>query len=162
MILCYISLLPTLFCISGYGYPEKHFVYNNYKLLSNNDSNYILPTNLKPSLYQLTIAPYFNNNSFSGLVVITCDVLNATDVIVLNLNNDSITTLSHVSVFDARETVDVTIVTFDSTHEFVKIQLNTSLSVQNDVKIKIIFSGRLGNDMLGFYLSTYSSPSVNQ
>lgn len=122
---------------------------------TNNNTAYLLPANLKPSAYNLTLQPFVNNSTFNGWVTIVFDVINATDSIVLNMDNNYLTIISYE--LTSIQSVHITNTSIDSVHTQVTFGLNDTLSEESGVIISIVFNGTLGIDMLGFYLSTYNT-----
>lgn len=151
-ILC-IILLPFAFSFN-HDYPKRRVLTNSLKATDNNTA-YLLPTNLKPSAYNLTLQPFMNNSTFNGWVTIVFDVINATDSIVLNMDNNSLSIISYN--LTTSQSVFITNTSIDSVHTQVTFGLNDILSKESGVIISIVFNGTLGIDMLGFYISTYNT-----
>lgn len=122
---------------------------------TDNNTAYLLPTNLKPSTYNLILQPFLNNSTFNGWVTIVFDVINATDSIVLNMDNSSLTIISYS--LTTSQSVDITNTTMDSVHTQVTFGLSNTLAAESGVQISLVFNGTLGVDMLGFYISTYNT-----
>lgn len=157
-----LFLLPIVVSNVRHKYPEKQTPHTKFRSFFNNDTDYILPTNIKPTWYQLFVSPEFSNNTFSGTVNITFDVVEPTKNITLHVDGNIITLLNGTTVVSAVNNPIVTGFVLDSDHQFVHFQLNDSLMTQKDAQINIAFNGRLSNDMLGFYLSTYKTATTNQ
>lgn len=132
---------------------------NSLKTTDNNTA-YLLPKNLKPSAYNLTLQPFVNNSTFNGWVTIVFDVINATDSIVLNMDNNYLTIISYK--LTTTQSVYITNTSIDTVHTQVTFGLNGILSEESGVIISIVFNGTLGIDMLGFYLSTYNTTTTQQ
>jgi hypothetical protein len=126
-----------------------------------------LPNNLKPILYDLKLRPYlpFDNMSeiyssrifqYDGEVKIYFECLEATDKIVfhsLNLNLNSLKLESrkdpNVKLIDS--------VFFDTHTEFVILHMNKKCIVEADYMLAINYTGKILDELYGFYKSSYTA-----
>lgn len=158
----FIFVLKLLALIQGgfllsHDYPTNRAVKYSTDT-SGNASDYRLPGNLMPTSYDLTLQPFLDNSTFNGWVTINFVVTNATDSIVLNIHKSSINLINTAISAESR-TLTVSNTTIDDVHEMVTFSLNETLAAQSSVRIDIVYSGVLREDMLGFYISTYHTSS---
>jgi aminopeptidase 2 len=158
-----ISLLSIVKCSSIH-----HFIGRNRPVsvkptvdLSNLKSTdypgYRLPTNLRPTEYHLRFNASLSEATFKGQASITFNVINATDMIVLNVRFESISAESLKFVVNhSKPPVAITNMTVDKDHQMVWLQLNTTLKKQKKAILSVSYDGQLASDNLGFYLSSYS------
>ncbi|KAL1453305.1 hypothetical protein WDU94_007455 [Cyamophila willieti] len=117
-----------------------------------------LPTDLKPTGYEIHVEPDLPKAEFSGQAKITVQVEIATSNIVLNakyieVGNESV----RVTRINKRRPINhhVTNVTFDDPNEQMIISLAEPLVRNGVYVVEIAYTGILGKDMMGFYLSKY-------
>ena len=110
-----------------------------------------LPTDARPTRYDLRLAPDLATSTFRGDVVVALDVEQGTDVLVCNA--------VELEVGDAWVDVDGCRidgeVTLDEALEQVRITLPEALAA-GSVTLHLSFSGVLNDRLRGFYRSTYT------
>src|SRR5262249_19583765 len=97
--------------------------------------------------YQLTFAPDFDKNSFSGQETIAVDVLQSTSEIVLNAAEIDFLSTSIVSAGVTQEAT----VTLDKDKQFATLAVAKQLA-KGPATIQIHFTGLLNDELRGFYL----------
>ncbi|MEZ5215895.1 MAG: hypothetical protein R2705_03100 [Ilumatobacteraceae bacterium] len=118
------------------------------------DNPYRLPRAVLPRRYDLLLAPDLPGASFTGSVVVTLDVVEATHRLVLNAAELTIDEAS-VAVTSGGEDVAVRAVTLDPANERLVIELDRPLAV-GPASLTIDFAGILNDKLRGFYRSTYT------
>ncbi|KAH9483761.1 Aminopeptidase 2, mitochondrial [Psilocybe cubensis] len=123
---------------------------------SGDADQYRLPTDVKPTHYDVTIKTDLENLTFEGLVKISLDVKAETSQIVLNATDLDLGKASLYS--DALKTEQVTSVTaIDKTQERVTYQLTDKLPAGSKAELKIAFAGKLTGAMMGYYKSSWEN-----
>lgn len=127
--------------------------------LSGNQTNYRLPSNLKPSLYQLEIRPFLTEKpfSFDGKCNITFRCVVPTSEIIfhsqaLNIDEDKLelTSLDDINIRLNKHTI-----IYDSKRNFVIIKTNKNCSQDVDYNLFISYNGVMSYKLNGFYISSY-------
>lgn len=115
---------------------------------------YRLPTNVKPTHYDVTIKTDLENQTFEGFVRIDLDVKEPTSRIILNTSELDLGTASLYS-----DTLKIDEVlgeqTIDKTSERVAYNIGATLPAGSKASLKIAFKGELTGSMMGYYRSTY-------
>ncbi len=106
---------------------------------------YRLPRTVVPSHYALRLTPDLDGGTFTGRVVVTAEAVEATDHIVLNVDELDIHAVS-VNGRDHTWSVDA---------ESERLSIEAALDV-GPVEIAIDFSGRFNDQLVGFYLSRFT------
>uniref|UniRef100_A0A8D8VIK1 Aminopeptidase N n=1 Tax=Cacopsylla melanoneura TaxID=428564 RepID=A0A8D8VIK1_9HEMI len=117
-----------------------------------------LPEHLKPTEYEIHVEPDLEKAEFSGQAKITVQVESATTTIVLNAKYIKVAKESvRVTRINRARPVhsQVTAVTFDIPNEQMTITLAEPMVRTGVYVVEIAYSGVLGKDMMGFYLSKY-------
>ncbi|KAK6198853.1 alanine/arginine aminopeptidase [Scheffersomyces amazonensis] len=108
----------------------------------------VLPNNVKPLHYDLTIEPIFENFTFKGEVTIDLHVLERTDYISLNS--------LQIEIQESKlNDIELKNIQFDVNKQIVTFKLDDHLVEGADAKLYIKFTGTLNEDMAGFYKSSY-------
>lgn len=109
----------------------------------------VLPTNVKPTRYDLTLEPLFDTFTFNGDLAIDLDVNEPTSSIKLNL--------LEIEVHEASVNgTPVTSTSFNDDDQTVTFQLAAELAAKSKATLALKFSGILNDKMAGFYRSTYT------
>ncbi|KAG7660768.1 APE2 [[Candida] subhashii] len=108
----------------------------------------VLPTNVKPLHYDLTLEPIFDNFTFKGEETIDFQVNERTDYITLNCLDIEIQTAK----IDDVETKDII---FDDDKQTVTFKFKDHLVEGAIAKLYLKFTGELNDKMAGFYRSSY-------
>lgn len=118
---------------------------------------YRLPTNVRPSKYDILLTPYFdgeNKFKFDGNVDITISVLENVKNITLHAKDLFITKLSLKGV-EIKEVDDINY-KLDEETNFLIIQRKENKTIEKgDYTLTIKYIGILNNEMRGFYRSSY-------
>ncbi|KAF8061516.1 leucyl aminopeptidase [Lyophyllum atratum] len=118
------------------------------------DSEYRLPTNVKPTHYDVTIKTDLEKLEFGGFVKISLDVQHDTTSIVLNTADLE---LGKASIYSDALKIEQeqSGASFDSVAERVTYSIPTALPAGSKAELKIGFSGKLTGSMMGYYKSMY-------
>ncbi|KAL1976637.1 hypothetical protein VTN31DRAFT_2919 [Thermomyces dupontii] len=115
----------------------------------------VLPANVKPVHYDLTLEPDFEKFTYDGTVIIDLNVLEDTNSISLNtleidIHGSEITANGAVVTSSPKTSVDpdkqVTTLEFDQT-----------IPAGSKAQLKLTFTGILNDKMAGFYRSSYKT-----
>ncbi|KAK7752709.1 Aminopeptidase 2 mitochondrial [Diatrype stigma] len=112
----------------------------------------LLPTNVIPKHYDVTLEPDFQNFTFQGKVLIDFDVQEESKSISLHTHEVTI----HSANIKSGDTVTVSssAITYDEAKQVSKIELQSSIP-KGKTQLEIKFTGQLNDQMAGFYRSTY-------
>ncbi|KAJ5202156.1 uncharacterized protein N7498_006819 [Penicillium cinerascens] len=119
----------------------------------NIDGREILPTNVKPLHYNLTLEPNFDNFTYDGTVVIDLQVNEETNFISLNSNEIEIHSAaisSQGSVIEAQPDISL-----NKDIQVVTISFSRAIPAGSDTQLTLVFTGILNENMAGFYRSSY-------
>ena len=119
----------------------------------------LLPGNVKPTKYDITLEPDFNTFTFNGRETIQVEILSPTTSITLNsieIAIESCTiTLSNGEELAARSTL------LNEEDETARFQFSTELPA-GEAMLSIEFTGELNDKLRGFYRSTYTDIDGNE
>eukprot|EP00092_Neocalanus_flemingeri_P026889 GFUD01029145.1.p1 GENE.GFUD01029145.1~~GFUD01029145.1.p1 ORF type:complete len:1053 (+),score=224.11 GFUD01029145.1:199-3357(+) len=120
------------------------------------DINVRLPTNVKPSRYQLYLIPFIvpDNFTISGHVEIQLDVSEPTDNITLHIYDITIHERDVTVLKEDGSMVEIVGHGYDEERQFYIIQLAEAVSSQ--LSVSIFFTGVLNDELAGFYRSSYT------
>ncbi|KAI0713398.1 peptidase family M1-domain-containing protein [Earliella scabrosa] len=118
--------------------------------------DYRLPTDVKPSHYDLTVWTDLDNNKFEGVVHVDLDVKEETAKLVLNTASLELGDVSLQSGTSdgAAEVQNATAREFDETNERGTFSFAKALPAGSKARLSVAFKGELTGDMLGYYRST--------
>lgn len=108
----------------------------------------VLPTNVKPLHYDLTLEPNFETFKFDGQVIIDLHVNEKTDYVTLNCLEIDI----HEAKINDVETKKIEI---NEDQQSVTFKFADHLVSGADARLSIKFTGELNDKMAGFYRSSY-------
>ncbi|MCJ1435974.1 Aminopeptidase 2 mitochondrial [Xylographa pallens] len=116
----------------------------------------VLPTNVKPLHYDLTLEPDFEKFTFEGKVVIDLDVKEETTSISLNAVEIDI----HSTTITSGETQITSSpkVSFDEAKQTVTLSFDKAIAAGSKAQLTHTFTGSLNDKMAGFYRSSYDHP----
>ncbi|KAH8176420.1 peptidase family m1 domain-containing protein [Sarocladium implicatum] len=114
----------------------------------------LLPTNVVPRHYHVTLETNFEEFTFDGTVVIDVDVAEESTSIKLNTLELELHKTS-VSCDGADISVNSDI-SYDEKEQVSTISLGDKLPKGSKAKLEISFTGQLNDKMAGFYRSTYT------
>ncbi|KAL5636049.1 hypothetical protein ACGC1H_004760 [Rhizoctonia solani] len=120
-------------------------------------AEYRLPTNVRPTHYDLTIQTDLEALTFKGFVIVDLDVLEETSTITFNsseliLHEEGLTVTSDALKTEQTQSVKLTGV--DQKSERASIQLVTALPKGSKAKLRVGYEGKLTGSMLGYYYSS--------
>ncbi|KAL1989166.1 hypothetical protein VTN96DRAFT_3713 [Rasamsonia emersonii] len=115
----------------------------------------VLPTNVKPLHYDLTLEPDFDKFTYEGTVVIDLNVVEDTNSISLNSNEIDI----HSTTVSANGVVVTSSpeVTYDSDKQVTTVRFAETIPAGSKAQLKHTFTGYLNDNMAGFYRSSYKT-----
>ncbi|KAG7193103.1 Aminopeptidase 2 mitochondrial [Scheffersomyces spartinae] len=109
----------------------------------------VLPTNVKPTHYDLTLEPKFDGFTFDGEETIDFDVKEDTDFITLNTLEIKI----HEATINGTKITDIS---YDDAKQRVTFKSPNELKAGSEAKLYLKFTGELNDKMAGFYRSSYT------
>ena len=113
----------------------------------------MLPTNVRPSAYDLTLQPDLESFTFRGEVSIDLAIREATNEIVMNADE--------IEIQEARLTraggsdVEPCCIDFDKEEETVTLGFDDDVST-GEARLHLKFTGELNDKLRGFYRSRYT------
>ncbi|KAI9767542.1 MAG: Aminopeptidase 2 mitochondrial [Geoglossum simile] len=113
----------------------------------------ILPANVKPTNYDLTLEPNFEKFTYEGRVTIDLDVIEDSTLIALNtleLTIHSTRVTSGSSVVTSSPTLS-----YDDDKQTTTIRFEETLPAGSKAQLEMTFSGELNDKLAGFYRSSY-------
>ncbi|CUA72325.1 hypothetical protein RSOLAG22IIIB_00991 [Rhizoctonia solani] len=121
------------------------------------DAEYRLPTNVRPTHYDLTIQTDLEALTFKGFVIVDLDMLEETSKITFNsseliVHEDGLTITSDALKTEQTQSVKLTGV--DQKSERASVQLPTALPKGSKAKLRVGYEGKLTGSMLGYYYSS--------
>ncbi len=114
----------------------------------------VLPDNVRPVHYQITLQPYMDKFTFDGLEVIDIDVKEATSEIVLNAAEMRV---SAGMVIKDGQWIRASSITQDGETETVTISFPETIEA-GPAQLDLRFAGELNDKLRGFYRSQYVNP----
>lgn len=116
-------------------------------------SREVLPTNVKPLRYALTLEPNFDTFKFAGDVTIDLDVVDPTSTITVNC--------LEIDILKASANGEDAAVSYDEDKQTATFTLPRELAPGTQALLSLAFTGVLNDKMAGFYRSTYTDESGN-
>jgi aminopeptidase 2 len=117
----------------------------------------LLPANVKPTHYDLTLEPDLEKFTYDGTVVIHLDVAEDTKSIFLHsLDIDIKSTV--ITAGDAEVTSDPH-VSYDKDKQTTMVKFDKTIPAGSKAQLKHTFTGTLNDTMAGFYRSSYPGPN---
>ena len=121
----------------------------------------VLPDNVRPVHYDLTLTPDFDAFTFAGEVDITVQMAPGTSEIVLNCDEIEITAASlSWTDGDGAGSVAAAGIAYDSAAEraIISIPGVPAEGLVGDQQLRLSFTGELNDKLRGFYRSQYTNP----
>ncbi|KAG2420883.1 aminopeptidase 2 [Aspergillus terreus] len=117
----------------------------------------VLPTNVKPVHYDLTLEPKFESFTYNGTVVIDLQVAEDSTSIALNSNEIDI----HSAIVSAQGSVVASNpeISVDKDSQVATIKFSETIPAGSSAQLKLTFTGILNDNMAGFYRSSYKLPN---
>ncbi|KAF2109018.1 peptidase family M1-domain-containing protein [Lophiotrema nucula] len=120
----------------------------------------VLPTNVKPLHYDLTLEPDFDKFTYEGKVVIDLDVKEDSKSITLNTLDLKVHSTSVSS--GEQGTVEDTHVSHDEDGQTTTVSFKSfSLKAGSKAQLTMTFTGVLNDNMAGFYRSSFKDKDGN-
>ncbi|KAI1083155.1 peptidase family M1-domain-containing protein [Whalleya microplaca] len=119
----------------------------------------LLPTNVIPRHYDVTLEPDFEKFTFDGKVLIDFDVQEETKSISLHTVEIDIHSV-HIKSGDSIITSSSAI-SYDDSTQVSNIELKDAVP-KGKTQLEIKFTGQLNDQMAGFYRSTYKKPDGSE
>ncbi|KAM3065963.1 Aminopeptidase 2 mitochondrial [Clarireedia jacksonii] len=120
----------------------------------------ILPANVVPKHYDLTLEPDFKKHTYDGTVIIDLDVVEDTTSISLNSLEIKI---HSTKVISGSETISSSPdVSYNDSTQTTKVAFDKTIPKGSKAKLEIKFTGQLNDKMAGFYRSTYKMPDGSE
>ncbi|KAI1768310.1 peptidase family M1-domain-containing protein [Hypoxylon sp. FL1150] len=119
----------------------------------------LLPTNVIPTHYDVTLEPDFEKFTFEGKVLIDFDVQEETKSISLHtveVDIHSVQLKSGESVISSSSAVS-----YDESKQVTKIEFKDAVP-KGKTQLEIKYTGQLNDQMAGFYRSTYKKPDGSE
>ncbi|KAF7591170.1 Aminopeptidase 2 mitochondrial [Aspergillus hancockii] len=117
----------------------------------------VLPTNVKPLHYDLTLEPNFEAFTYEGTVNIDLQVAEDTSSISLNANEIDI----HGATVSAQGSVVTSSpeISINKDNQVATIRFAETIPAGSSAQVKLTFTGILNDNMAGFYRSSYKLPN---
>ncbi|EIW80374.1 leucyl aminopeptidase [Coniophora puteana RWD-64-598 SS2] len=123
--------------------------------LNPKDAEYRLPTNVRPTHYDLTVRTDLEKETFQGVVKVSLDVKKETSSITFNTAELDLTDASISS--DATGTrQSYTSKSFNTEREEGTLVFPNALPAGSVAELSIAFSGKLTGSMMGYYKSAFA------
>ncbi|TFY57887.1 hypothetical protein EVJ58_g6753 [Rhodofomes roseus] len=124
------------------------------------EADYRLPTNVKPTHYDLTVRTDLVGGEFDGVLTVDLNVKTDTSKIVFNsadlkLSNIALTTSGLKSSAFTPASID-----FDKTMERCTLEFAESIPAGAKVQLKVAYEGQLTDSLMGYYKSLSSEGEV--
>ncbi|KAK9465021.1 peptidase family M1-domain-containing protein [Lipomyces arxii] len=114
----------------------------------------VLPQNVRPLNYDLTLEPDFEKFTFEGTVAISLDVYETSKTITLN----SLEIDVHSAIVEAGGQKHTAVSTeFNDEIQRVKFTFDKDFSAGTQIVFTVVFTGLLNDKMAGFYRSSYTA-----
>ncbi|KAI4928474.1 hypothetical protein J4E85_005091 [Alternaria conjuncta] len=133
----------------------KHFGAEGHASIDITKGREVLPANVKPVHYDLTLEPDFANFTYQGTVTIDLDVVHDTTSIALNTNELKI----HSTKVTAGQQVitESPHVTTDDDAQTTTVSFDQTIPGGSQAKLTMAFAGVLNDNMAGFYRSSFKA-----
>ncbi|KAG0371253.1 aminopeptidase [Gamsiella multidivaricata] len=116
----------------------------------------VLPTNVRPTHYDLTLTPDLSNFTFHGQVLINLDINKPTTAITLNSNQLEILSAKLTNLaLKTESSQNATDITLEKANETATFTFVDELQPGSTAVLHIAFKGVLNDNMNGFYRSSF-------
>lgn len=116
----------------------------------------VLPTNVRPTHYDLTLTPDLTSFVFHGHVLINLDVNKPTTAITLNSNQLEILSAKLTNLaLKTESSQDATDITIEKANETATFTFAEEIQPGTTAVLHIVFKGVLNDNMNGFYRSSF-------
>jgi len=124
------------------------------------DKREVLPTNVIPRHYDITLEPNFEDLTYNGFISIDLDVAEDSTSISLNTLELEIQDTKILSGSDLISSSPV--INYDESTQISKFSFEKPLPKGITAQLQIKFKGQLNDKMAGFYRSTYKNTDGTQ
>lgn len=115
----------------------------------------ILPANVVPKHYDLTLEPDFKTFKYAGHVIIDLDVVEDTTSISLNTLELEI---HSTKIISGGQTISSSPkLSYNETTQTTKVEFDQAIPAGSKAQVEMKFTGELNDKMAGFYRSTYKN-----
>ncbi|XP_022165263.1 aminopeptidase N-like [Myzus persicae] len=124
-----------------------------------------LPEDTRPLSYDLWFAPNISNSSFEGRAKIVVEIIKPdTDKVTLNFNGLSVTSVLVTDVTNPKLPRDmvVTGINYLTKNEQFEIRLQRIVPINKQLLLTMNYTGRIRDDMIGLYKSSYVEDGVTK
>ncbi|CAG8543698.1 10366_t:CDS:10, partial [Acaulospora colombiana] len=116
----------------------------------------VLPTNVRPTHYNLVLIPDLNDFTFTGTEVVNLNINENTKVITLNANEVEVRSAKLVSLnLKTSYSFSAVDITHDEQKQTVTLSFPDELPAGCTAALHLVFAGSLNDKMVGFYRSSY-------
>ncbi|KAL0074682.1 aminopeptidase [Phycomyces blakesleeanus] len=116
----------------------------------------VLPTNVKPVHYDLSLKPNLKTFVFHGRVKVDLEIKEDSTTIVLNTHDIKIHSATLASShLKTESTQTATEITYDEKRDLATLTFQESVKANTTAVLDIVFEGVLNDQMAGFYRSSY-------
>jgi len=133
----------------------KHFGAEGQSSIDITKGREVLPANVKPLHYDLTLEPDFANFTYQGTVTIDLDVIDDTTSITLNTNELKIHSTKVVT--GQQLITDSPTLASDDDAQTTKVSFDQTIPSGSKAQLTMTFSGILNDNMAGFYRSSFKA-----
>ncbi|EIE91503.1 hypothetical protein G6F46_002840 [Rhizopus delemar] len=127
-----------------------------------NPNRQVLPTNVKPTHYDLTLQPNLKTFEFYGQVKVNLDVVKDTNTIVLNTRdikiNSAFLSVESLEIESKQAAIEIT---YDEKKDLATMTFKDTVPADTKAVLDILFVGELNDQMAGFYRSSYKDADGN-
>jgi aminopeptidase 2 len=123
-------------------------------VLTSSIARQVLPANVKPSNYKLSITPGLETLRFDGIVKVDLKVIESTATIICNQNE--------LEIYSAKVGTLNAVVSLDQENELATFTFDSEFKAGTDIVLEIVFRGVHNDKMAGFYKSYYTLAGVKK
>ncbi|CAI2170148.1 17754_t:CDS:10 [Funneliformis geosporum] len=130
--------------------------------LASQDKRQMLPTNVRPTHYTLTLTPDMVNFTFIGSETVNINISENTKIITLHVNEIEINSAKIINLdLKTSKSCEATNINYDTQKETVTLTFPQEFSSGTTASLHIEYNGILNDKMVGFYRSSYEDKNGN-
>jgi len=119
-------------------------------------SRQVLPTNVRPVHYHLSLRPNLSTFKFDGRVQVKLQVNQDSNIITLNAHELNLSSAKlQSSALKTESSQEATDIAYDQQKNTVTLTFAESVPAKSEAVLDIVFDGTLNEQMAGFYRSSY-------